>query len=91
VIALWYRDGALDEIAVPMTGMDTIRRHASDRTLPDGVRVWTETPRPVRGLLLYLPEGESVEARHLADVEGWLARMVSRKPLDCLPSIDHDG
>jgi hypothetical protein len=72
VIALWYCDGALRAIEVPMTQTTTLRRHAPDRTQPSGVRVWTETPRLVRGLLLYLPDGESVEVRHLSDVERWL-------------------
>jgi hypothetical protein len=69
VIALWYCDGALRAIEVPMTQTTTLRRHAPDRTQPSGVRVWTETPRLLRGLLLYLPDGEAVDARHLEDVE----------------------
>jgi hypothetical protein len=115
VIALWYRDGALERApyqdgrrriwvrppVLPPRRIEPIyltRRErrararagsgpgrrgsmSMDRRRPSPR--FTDLPRPVEyighllsdgrmDVLLYLPDGESVEARHLADVERWL-------------------
>jgi hypothetical protein len=64
-VALWYRDGAL-----AVAPIDDLARFFDPRGAAPVLYVGHSLDG---GALLYLPEGESVEQRHLDDVERWLA------------------
>lgn len=69
MIALWCRDGALERAPAIARGFSFVLHAAASsvRYLGSAVAIGK------LHVLIYLPQGESVEARHLADVGRWLA------------------